>query len=101
VSADRWEQLVADAEDGAVSRGSMFGSQGLRTGKKFFAVWWREQLVLKLPADRLAELVGAGTAAPFEPMAGRPMNGWVVVDPSADWPALVQEAQAFVASQNA
>jgi TfoX/Sxy family transcriptional regulator of competence genes len=101
MTADRWEQLVADAEGGAVTRGSMFGSRGLRTGKKFFAIWWHEQLVLKLPADRLAELVGAGTATPFEPMAGRPMNGWVVVDASADWPPLVQQAQAFVASQNA
>ena len=34
---DRWQQLVAGAEGGPVSRGSMFGSQGLRTGTKFFA----------------------------------------------------------------
>ena len=94
-----WEELVAGAEGGAVSRGSMFGSQGLRTGKKFFAVWWHEQLVLKLPPDRLQELVGAGSAQPFEPMEGRAMNGWVVVDRSADWPGLTDEARAFVESQ--
>jgi TfoX N-terminal domain len=96
-----WEELVAGAEGGPVTRGSMFGSQGLRTGKKFFAVWWHEQLVLKLPPERSNELVGAGTATPFEPMEGRPMNGWVVVDPAADWRSLVQEACAFVQSQNA
>lgn len=94
-----WEELVAGAEGGAVTRGSMFGSQGLRTGKKFFALWWHEQLVLKLPPERSRELVDAGTATPFEPMEGRPMNGWVVVSPAADWPPLVQEAQGFVAQQ--
>jgi hypothetical protein len=94
-----WDELVERAEGGPVSRGSMFGSQGLRTGRKFFAVWWHDQLVLKLPPDRLQELVGAGSAQPFEPMEGRAMNGWVVVDPSADWPGLADEARAFVESQ--
>ena len=95
----RWEELVAGAEGGAVSRGSMFGSQGLRTGKKFFAVWWHEQLVVKLPPERLRELVDGGTARPFEPMEGRAMNGWVVVDPAADWAALAEEARGFVEMQ--
>jgi len=94
-----WDELVASAEGGAVSRGSMFGSQGLRTGTKFFAIWWHERLVLKLPPDHLRELVSAGQAAPFEPMEGRAMNGWVVVASSADWPPLVEEARAFVESQ--
>ncbi|MCW2578188.1 MAG: hypothetical protein JWR66_4218 [Modestobacter sp.] len=94
-----WEALVEQAEGGPVSRGSMFGSQGLRTGRKFFAVWWHDQLVLKLPPDRLQQLVTAGTARPFEPMEGRAMNGWAVVGPSADWPALVDQARAFVEFQ--
>ena len=94
-----WEELVEGAEGGPVTRGSMFGSQGLRTGKKFFAVWWHEQLVLKHPPDRSQELVRAGTATPFEPMDGRRMNGWFVVSPAADWPPLVSEAQEFVAAQ--
>ena len=94
-----WEELVAAAEGGPVSRGSMFGSQGLRTGPKFFAIWWHEQLVLKLPPSRQESLLAAGQAGPFEPMDGRRMNGWVVVDPTADWPPLVDEARAFVESQ--
>jgi len=94
-----WEELVAAAEGGPVSRGSMFGSQGLRTGTKFFAIWWREQLVLKLPPPRQESLLAAGQAVPFEPMGGRRMNGWVVVDPTVDWSPLVEEARAFVESQ--
>ena len=53
MTVDRWQGLVAEAEGGDVSRGSMFGSQGLRTGSKFFALWWHEQLVVKLPPARL------------------------------------------------
>jgi hypothetical protein len=32
-------------------------------------------------------------------MAGRPMNRWVVLAPSADWASLVDEARAYVESQ--
>jgi hypothetical protein len=94
-----WEQLVERSVGGAVSRGSMFGSQGLRTGTKFFAIWWEERLVVKPPPDRVRELVAAGEAEPFEPMPGRPMNGWVVVGPAADWAPLVDEARGYVESQ--
>ncbi len=96
---DRWTELVAGAEGGPVSRGSMFGSQGLRTGKKFFAIWWHEQLVIKLPAERREELQEAGSAEPFEPMPGRVMNGWVLVPPSAEWETLALEARTFVEAQ--
>jgi TfoX/Sxy family transcriptional regulator of competence genes len=97
---DRWADLVAGAEGGPVSRGSMFGSQGLRTGKKFFAIWWHEQLVVKLPPARLTELVDAGHGQPFEPMEGRRMNGWILLGARANWQALVEEARMFVQAQN-
>jgi hypothetical protein len=96
---ERWDDLVEGAVGGSVTPGTMFGSRGLRTGKKFFAVWWHEQLVVKLPSARIEEIVGAGEAVPFEPMTGRPMNGWVVVEPTADWASLVAEARDFVESQ--
>ena len=94
-----WDELVARTEGGPVSRGSMFGSPGLRTGKKFFAIWWHDRLVLKLPADRRVALVSGGKAQPFEPMQGRPMNGWVIVDDAVDWPPLVDEARNYVGAQ--
>jgi hypothetical protein len=94
-----WDDLVERAVGGPVTHGSMFGSPGLRTGRKFFAVWWHDQLVLKLPPGRLQELVTAGGARPFEPMEGRAMNGWVVVEPSGDRRSLLDEARAFVESQ--
>jgi TfoX N-terminal domain len=96
---ERWDELVEGAVGGSVTSGTMFGSKGLRTGKKFFAIWWHDQVVVKLPPARLEEIVGAGEAVQFEPMTGRPMNGWVVAEPTADWAALVAEAHAFVESQ--
>ncbi len=95
----RWDELVEGTVGGPVTRGTMFGSKGLRTGKKFFAIWWHDQLVVKLCPARIEELVGAGEALQFEPMTGRPMNGWVVAEPTADWAALAAEARAFVESQ--
>jgi TfoX/Sxy family transcriptional regulator of competence genes len=99
MTQQRWDELVEDSVGGDVTAGTMFGSKGLRTGKKFFAIWWHEQLVLKLPPAQVDGLVQEGKGALFEPMEGRPMNGWVVVDGSADWTALSTDARAWVASQ--
>jgi TfoX/Sxy family transcriptional regulator of competence genes len=96
----RWEELADAAEGGAVRRGSMFGSQGLRTGRKFFAIWWHDQLVVKLPPSRRDELVSAGAAEPFEPMPGRVMNGWLLLSPAAEWETLAAEARTYVESQS-
>jgi TfoX/Sxy family transcriptional regulator of competence genes len=96
---DTWEDLVERTRGGDVTPGKMFGSTGLRTGKKFFAIWWHEQLVVKLPADRLEELVAAGQAEPFEPMEGRRMNGWVLLHGGVEWDPVVTEARAWTESQ--
>ena len=96
---ERWQELADGAVGGDVTQGTMFGSKGLRTGKKFFAIWWHEQLVVKLPAQRLAELIEAGSGHLFEPMPGRTMNGWLLVEPSTEWNPLVAEARAHVESQ--
>src|SRR4051794_41931541 len=95
-----WAGLVARMEGGPVSVGSMFGSRGLRTGSKFFAIWWHDRLVLKLPADRREALVCAGHAVPFEPMAGRPMNGWVAVGGAGDRPPPADPARALRRAQS-
>ena len=101
MASDSWQELVERAEGGAVTRGKMFGSEGLRTGTKFFAIWWNDQLVVKLPPARLTELVEAGAGQPFEPMEGRRMNGWIVLADSVDWSPILEEARAYVAAQNA
>jgi hypothetical protein len=96
---DSWEDLVDRSCDGDVTAGTMFGCPGLRTGRKFLAIWWHERLVVKLPADRLAELVAAGQAEPFEPMEGRRMNGWAVLHDGVAWDPVIAEARAWVEAQ--
>lgn len=91
------EELRADP---AVRAGNLFGHPCLKAGGKVFACGHHDDLLLKLPPDRIAELQADG-ARPFEPM-GRAMNGWVLVpepgdDAVATWLDLAEEAKAFVA----
>jgi hypothetical protein len=80
-----------------IDEGTGFGKQpGLRVGGKIFAMEIGGALVVKLPADRCAELVAAGGAEPFQ-VGKKRMREWVAVEPGAhDWPALAREALAFV-----
>lgn len=91
--------LAARFEDAhGVERGTGFGTMpGLRVRGKIFAMVFEGRLVLKLPADRVAELSAGEGAAPFE-MGSRRLREWVAVTPGAghDWLALSREALAFV-----
>ena len=86
-----------DGEPG-VSRGRMFGSEGLKVGKSVFAMEVKGKLVVKLSVERAAELRDAGLADAFDPGHGRPMKQWVAVDTRAnvDWLTLSREAFKFV-----
>lgn len=81
-----------------VTRGRMFGSDGLKVGKQVFAMEVKGKLVVKVSAERAAELRDSGLAQAFDPGHGRPMKQWVAIAPAAkvDWVALSREALAFV-----
>ena len=82
-----------------VTGGTGFGNnKGLRISGKIFAMLVGGELVVKLPKDRVDELVGSGVAERFDAGKGRPMKEWASVAPSASrrWRALVDEARAFV-----
>jgi TfoX/Sxy family transcriptional regulator of competence genes len=87
---------VADAfaDDSKVTKGRMFGSDGLKVAGKVFAMEIKERLVVKLSAERAGQLVNDGTAEVFDPGHGRPMKQWVAVAAGrqADWVALAREA---------
>jgi len=82
------------AEPG-VAEGQMFGMPVLKAGGKVFAGLWEGQLVVKVSAARVEELIASGKGAAFAPMAGRTMKEWVLV---GDDEELAVEALGFVRS---
>ena len=58
----------------------------------------RGHLVVKLPAPRVAALIGAGAGLEFDAGRGRPMRQWVAVVTADDdvWLSLAEESLAFV-----
>jgi hypothetical protein len=90
--------VVRPASAGPGARG--FGASALRVNGRIFAMVSHGRLVLKLPAGRVAELVGTGRGESFDAGKGRPMKEWVGFERSAveDWLGLATEALAFVRS---
>lgn len=96
----RFSQLArAFAGDPRVSIGGKgFGSTGLKVDGKLFAfVSSRGQFVVKLPKDKVREIVDAGGAENYDPGHGRLMKEWVALDGGFErWPGLAREARTFV-----
>jgi hypothetical protein len=91
------ERLLGD--DG-VEQGRMLRADGLKTAGRFFAFTTKEDLVVKLPAARVDELIASGAGRPCDPRKGRPMRDWVRPTPAdeAACAAYVIEARNFVRS---
>ncbi len=88
-------------DDPAVSQGTGFGSNpGLRVDGRIFTMLARGRLVVKLPRERVDELVASGTAARFDAGKGRPMKEWAAVPTLHidQWERLAAEAFGFVGS---
>lgn len=102
--ANQLFDFVVDSlqKESGVSTANMFGAIGLRHGTKFFAMLYKRKLVVKLPADRVEELVKSKTAKRFDPGHGRIMKEWVAIEPVGtreEWLGLALEANRFVASR--
>ena len=99
---------VLGAEPGVTYGGKGFGSRGLKLDGKLFAMLdTRGELVVKLPRDRVSQLIAAGKGAAFETGGGRVMKEWVALSGAASgrasasgdataWTSLVREALRFV-----
>ncbi len=79
-----------------------FGSSGLRVDDKIFAMLSKNRLVVKLPRQRVAQLVSSGDGDEYDPGHGRLMKEWLSVKPTSkiDWLALTREAMKFVAGDS-
>lgn len=80
-----------------VKAGKLFASYGLKVNGKIFAMFGRGRLVVKLPKERVDEIVGAGKAERFNPGHGRVMKEWAAFQgEEAQWVELAQRAYKFV-----
>ena len=94
--------VAAFTLDRQVKCGRMFSSNSvLSVNGKIFAMLTKGDLVVKLPKDRVDEMVGSGQGKHFDPGHGRLMKEWVVVSPGKlNWIALSKEAHRFVKESN-
>ena len=82
-----------------VAEGGGFGSRGqLKVGGRIFAMLVRGELVLKLPRQRVDELVAGGQGKYFDAGKGKPMREWFALSARSrqPWTPLAQEAFDFV-----
>lgn len=78
-----------------------FGSGALKVHDSIFAMLRGDRLVLKLPRDRVDDLVTTGAADPFTAGKTRRMNEWATIatDDESSWQALACEVFDFVGSR--
>jgi TfoX N-terminal domain len=90
--------LEAFADDRDVSRRRMFSSENaFSVNGKIFAMLSRGTFVVKLPKERVDDLVEAGKGKRFDPGNGRLMKEWIAVEAGAlPWVALAKEAHGYV-----
>jgi hypothetical protein len=81
-----------------------FGSSGqLKVNDRIFAMLVRGALVVKLPRQRVDQLVNSRDGRPFDPRRnGRLMKEWLVLSPASklDWLSLTREAMRFTAAND-
>jgi hypothetical protein len=94
-----YDELTDDLlYDSAIGRATMMGQPCVRLAGKFLASYDAKErcLVVKLPRERVTELVEQGVGESFAP-AGRVFREWVAL-PTADraqWQRLLAEAVDF------
>lgn len=91
------KEALAGRDGVAVGAGRGFGSGALKVDGRIFAMLSHGQLVLRLPASRVAELFATGRGVAFDAGKGRPMKEWITLqDDPARCLALAEEALTFV-----
>jgi len=72
--------------------------ESIKTKKKMFAMLNKsEKFILKLPKERVQELLSAGEGKPYDPGNGKIMKEWVIIpmEVKDQWIDLTSEAMKF------
>ncbi len=94
-----FEPVAAEFEgDSSVKRGRMFSSESvLSVNGKIFAMLTKGKFVVKLPKERVDQLVSDGVGANWGPGTGRVMKEWIAIKSGkVSWVKLAKEAYEFV-----
>lgn len=95
----RWDDLTAEfLTKPGVTLERAFSRISLMVGGKLFASASHGGLLIKVSAERVAELIANGRGQPFSTGGNRVMREWVVAAPATDWRGLAAESMAFVAA---
>ena len=86
----------ASVEDVIVLSGS--GAQGLKYGKKLFAMFSKGDLLIKLSQERVTEVIASGEGLPYDPGTGKPMKNMVLIPVSKKdlWIKYCEEAKSHM-----
>ncbi|MCI4317335.1 MAG: MmcQ/YjbR family DNA-binding protein [Thermoplasmata archaeon] len=95
------EMAAGDGEISAHRKG--FGTRSMFVGRKMFAVLDRTgEIVLKLPPERVKELIDSNTGRGWSPGSGSPLKEYLAI-PFArqkEWPKFAREARAYMGGKS-
>ena len=74
--------------------------ESLKIKRKMFAMFNKGRYVLKLPKERVQDLINSGEGQPYDPGNGKIMKEWVIIPEkySQKWIELAEEAKEFAKS---
>ena len=98
--SDPYEELrahFASFDDVEVTSGR--GAQGIKMGTKMFVMFHKGQLLVKLPPDRVIEVIASGDGQPHDPGTGTPMKNRVLIPDTKKslWIAYCEESRQYEA----
>ena len=99
VSDEFWDCAAPLVAEGLLEEGTIMGGPCVRSGGEFVGMPHHkgDGIVVKLPRERVDELIAAGSGASFAP-AGKIFKEWVLVESFDEqrWTALLRESISFV-----
>lgn len=100
VSDELWDCAAPLLAEGAIEEGTIMGGPCVRAAGEFVGMPHHKGpgIVVKLPRERVDELIASGQGASFAP-AGKVFREWVLVEAfdEAQWTDLLRESVSFVA----